>query len=305
MALTYKEDEVCLSYHGPFLYEAKIRAVDHTAEKPYFVHYKGWNANWDEWVGLDRLVKFDEAGLQKQKDLVRKFEEEQQSKRGGGGGGKKRKGKKEADDDDNDDAKAKKAKKKAGKKKRDDEDDSVEPESESKRQEIKLVIPGQLKKKLVNDWEQINRKQKLVVLPRQPSVSQILNEFLESKKAKKPEQQKVVKEIMDGLKVYFDRALGTSLLYRFERPQYEEQVKNNGKDQHMSDIYGAEHLLRLIVKLPSLFMHTTLDEDQISILQKNLGQFIVFLQKSSYFGGDYSDPADPEYHSKVEPGASS
>uniref|UniRef100_A0A1I8J605 MRG domain-containing protein n=1 Tax=Macrostomum lignano TaxID=282301 RepID=A0A1I8J605_9PLAT len=35
----------------------------------YFVHYQGWNKNWDEWVGDARIMKFNAVGLQKQKEL--------------------------------------------------------------------------------------------------------------------------------------------------------------------------------------------------------------------------------------------
>lgn len=49
------------------------------------------------------------------------------------------------------------------------------------------------------------------------------------------------KEILNGLRCYFDRALPIILLYNKERKQYCESVKN---DVSPSCIYGAEHLLR-------------------------------------------------------------
>jgi len=117
-----------------------------------------------------------------------------------------------------------------------------------------------------------------------------------------------VKEVVDGLKVYFDRALGSTLLYRFERPQHEEVLaklkeEKQDKDIHMSEIYGAEHLLRLIVRLPSLFQHTTMDESQVVILQKQISEFIKFLQRNpEYFSERYEEPADlAAYSLKVEP----
>jgi hypothetical protein len=51
-------------------------------------------------------------------------------------------------------------------------------------------------------------------------------------------------EVVDGIQKYFDAALGSLLLYRFERIQYAEAIKSfAGKS--MSEVYGAEHLLRL------------------------------------------------------------
>ncbi|WAQ97782.1 MO4L1-like protein, partial [Mya arenaria] len=34
----------------------------------YFVHYNGWNKSWDEWVPETRILKLNDAGLQKQKE---------------------------------------------------------------------------------------------------------------------------------------------------------------------------------------------------------------------------------------------
>jgi len=51
---------------------------------------------------------------------------------------------------------------------------------------------------------------------------------------------------MQGLKLYFDHALSKMLLYRFERQQYADLRKEYGDDARMSDLYGCEHLLRLI-----------------------------------------------------------
>lgn len=60
------------------------------------------------------------------------------------------------------------------------------------------------------------------------------------------DSQKAVEEVIRGLKQFFNRALGLVLLYTFERPQYEELIKQKkGKKKEMTDIYGAEHFLRL------------------------------------------------------------
>jgi hypothetical protein len=64
----------------------------------------------------------------------------------------------------------------------------------------------------------------------------------------------VLPTIVSGLQVYFDKALGSNLLYRFERPQYAEIRKRYvtgptvqvNQEREMSAIYGAEHLLRMI-----------------------------------------------------------
>ena len=54
----FNAEEKVLCYHGPLLYEAKV--LKHKKEGgvyAYFVHYQGWNKNWDEWVGEGRMLK--------------------------------------------------------------------------------------------------------------------------------------------------------------------------------------------------------------------------------------------------------
>ena len=70
--------------------------------------------------------------------------------------------------------------------------------------------------------------------------------------------QVVLPTIVSGLQVYFDKALGSNLLYRFERPQYADIRKRYvtgptvqvSQEREMSAIYGAEHLLRMIGLFP-------------------------------------------------------
>ena len=57
-------------------------------------------------------------------------------------------------------------------------------------------------------------------------------------------------QVLNGLRHYFDEALGAMLLYRFERQQYAQQRQKN-PDFRASDVYGAEHLVRLTSKWPS------------------------------------------------------
>jgi mortality factor 4-like protein 1 len=62
----------------------------------------------------------------------------------------------------------------------------------------------------------------------------------------------IFEEVVSGIKVYFDRCLGNVLLYRFERQQYVDiRRTSEGKEMEMSEIYGAEHLLRLFGNINS------------------------------------------------------
>jgi len=74
--------EKILCFHGPLIYEAKIQMVEIQNGMPkYFIHYHGWNKNWDEWVPEARMLKFTEKNTTIQKDLVRAHEEKINEKR--------------------------------------------------------------------------------------------------------------------------------------------------------------------------------------------------------------------------------
>ena len=138
--------------------------------------------------------------------------------------------------------------KKGSKRKLGDDDDTLSDEVSvggAGASEVRLRIPGYLKKQLIADWEAVTRNHRLVTLPRPMSVKALLREFEESKQ-KQESSHLMVKEIRSGLEQYFEKALGTVLLYRFERPQFKaQQAAAATEGKTLGDIYGAEHLLRL------------------------------------------------------------
>lgn len=70
--MKFQEGEHVLCFHGPLLYEAKcVKTEVKDKAVRYYVHYNGWNKNWDEWVPESRVLKYNEAGVQKQKELMK------------------------------------------------------------------------------------------------------------------------------------------------------------------------------------------------------------------------------------------
>ncbi|KAJ7927349.1 hypothetical protein B0H13DRAFT_2312554 [Mycena leptocephala] len=65
--LTFSTGENVLCYHGPLIYVARILQ---TADAAHLVHYKGWNAKWDEWVPESRLLKDTEENRARQRDAL-------------------------------------------------------------------------------------------------------------------------------------------------------------------------------------------------------------------------------------------
>nr|VDD47789.1 unnamed protein product [Brassica oleracea] len=271
----FTEGERVLAYHGPRMFTVflliQIQKVElRKKEWKYFVHYLGWNKNWDEWVSADRLLKHTEENLVKQKALDKKQGVEKGAKSGRSAQTKTRSSadtKAEKDDTKNNAAKGKKRKNELG-----NEKDNVLAEKL-----LKIQMPATLKKQLVDDWENVTQKDKVVKLPRSPTVDEILSKYLEIKTKKDGMITDAVGEILKGIRCYFDKALPMMLLYKKERQQYEEAIVD---DVSPSTVYGAEHLLRLFVKFPELFSYVNMEEETWNRMQQTLLDFLKFIQKN-------------------------
>ncbi|KAJ7902687.1 MRG-domain-containing protein [Mycena olivaceomarginata] len=314
---TYNAGENVLCYHGPLIYLAKVLKVQPPAEgdeknavtgkegQHYFVHYKGWKTTWDEWVPADRLLKDNEVNRLKQKELAKEHPASAAGTRtqpkattsaakeviaGTSASASTRSGTR------------KETGTRGTKRGRDDPDGTRRPE-------MKLNIPEQIKAKLVDDWETVTKNSKLVTLPRSPTVLELLKEFEEHLKDAKPAHLKdplgLASTVVSGLQVYFDRSLANHLLYRFERPQY-TAIRSKyitgqnvviGQEKEMSEIYGAEHLLRMLVTLPTMIAQSSLDAESTDIVRDYVNELLAWMlqEQSRLFQPDYVDHASIGY----------
>ncbi|OZJ04196.1 hypothetical protein BZG36_02180 [Bifiguratus adelaidae] len=290
--LAFKEDEKILCFHGPLIYEAKVLKAENWEEKDsetgetgphYYVHYKGWKQSWDEWVPESRALKFNEANLSRQQQLRELHLQKKKPTKTTGS---------PADRHESERGSRKRAR-----------DHSIDKEEDyMKRPEIKIPVPDALKAQLVDDWENVTKNQQLVPLPRSPTVVQLLDQYKTSKTDKKGDgrTEEILTEVVKGIKLYFDKALGNMLLYRFERNQYVE-IRKKYAGKEMSEIYGAEHLLRLFVQMPSLIAQTNMEQDTIALLRDHLSEFMKFLLKhqKQFFLSEYEN-ATPGYVSQTK-----
>ena len=146
----------------------------------------------------------------------------------------------------------------------------------------------------------------------------------EAKAARKFDRELV--QFVASLRAYFASALPRMLLYRFERPQYanyaaqldarlareadgggsassgdKAQAQLFLSGQTMACAYGAEHLLRLIVKLPEIFARAQLTTKAWLDVKARILDFVAFLKSnvSRFFSAAY-DPVHKVYLDAVD-----
>ncbi|KAJ6602533.1 MRG-domain-containing protein [Mycena vulgaris] len=303
---TYNSGENVLCYHGPLVYVAKILKTQTVDEKNtitgkegthYFVHYKGWKTTWDEWVPAARLLKDNEANRLLQKSLQKNAPAASAARahpKASTSGANKDSGPGTSASATTRSGTRKETGTRGTKRGRDDVDGSRRPE-------MRLNIPEQIKAKLVDDWETVTKNQKLVTLPRTPTVAKLLKEFETYLKDTKPPHLKdpmvLTPTVVSGILVYFDRSLANHLLYRFERPQYTTiraryitgQDVVIGQEKEMSEVYGAEHLLRMLVTLPTMIAQSTLDAESTDIVRDYVNELLAWMlqEQSRLFQPEY------------------
>ncbi|KAJ8920482.1 hypothetical protein NQ315_005351 [Exocentrus adspersus] len=254
--LKFFEGERVLCYEpdptkAKVLYDSKVLDVvinkDSRGKKTveYLIHFQGWNSSWDRCVGEEYVLKDTPENRQLQKDLAEKsqlqlgaylYRKERKKNR-------KTSERASASEDGS-----------SGSPARMDTDDgqgmtsSSEDDSSLEDESIHIELTHDLRKILENDHYLIKDKNKLLKLPAEPNVVTILETYyrhyatnqicglteksntryrpppVNNQVKPKPEDiQKsltVCREVMDGLRIYFDFTLNDLLLYNSEKGQF-------------------------------------------------------------------------------------
>ena len=80
----------------------------------------------------------------------------------------------------------------------------------------------------------------------------------------------------------FDATVGSHLLYRLEKTQYNEKVIDN--NLLPSQIYGSAHLLRLMVQIGPLLNRSNIDtstEANVTFIENIICDFLLYLEKNT------------------------
>lgn len=168
--------------------------------------------------------------------------------------------------------------------------------------EVKLIIPEELKRWLIDDSDAVNRQQKLHAIPAEKTVQDICTDYKEFKNQKdQSETSEIIDRITSGLIEYFDVLLGGQLLYKFERHQYAD-ILDQYPGESMSKLYGSFHLLRLFVRLGTLLTYNSLDEATLSSMMEHVHDFLNYLVENSgtLFSMQHFINVNSEYHRKAQ-----
>ncbi|XP_062051240.1 mortality factor 4-like protein 1 [Lepus europaeus] len=291
----FQEGERVLCFHGPLLYEAKcVKVAMKDKQVKYFIHYSGWNKNWDEWVPESRVLEYVDTGLQKQRELQKANQEQYaEGKMRGAAPGKKTSGlqlknvevkteKNKQKTPGNGDGGSASETPQPPRKKRARVDPTVENEATFMNR-VKLKIPEERKPWLVDDWDLTTRQKQLFYLPAKKNVDSILEDYANYKKSRGNTDNKeyAVNEVVAGIKECFNVMLGTQLLYTFERPQCAEILADH-PDTPMSQVCGAPHLLRLFVRIGAMLAYTPLDEKSLALLLNYLHDFLKYRESCNF-----------------------
>ncbi|KAL9089082.1 MAG: hypothetical protein Q9165_005895 [Trypethelium subeluteriae] len=301
-APAYAKDEKVLCFHHELLYEAKVlesKAVDPTDKKTsyqYRVHYKGWKNTWDDWVPQDRLRKLNDENKELAANLKNAMEANRAQSRPSKSGPPSHKKKLPSEVGSMRGSEERATAARGQKRGRDF--DLEKEEAAERRPTVRIFFPDNLKEILVDDWEKVTKNMQLVALPSKTPVVYILDQFFAEEIVKRREgsaEADVLEEVRQGIVDYFNRSLGKILLYRFEREQLREMYEriNSGTDalagKTLADVYGAEHLCRLLVSFPELISQTNMDAPSVERLKRELSILITWLNKNipTYLSTEY------------------
>jgi mortality factor 4-like protein 1 len=180
---------------------------------------------------------------------------------------------------------------------------------------ITLAMPPILKHYLVQDFDEVTNNVRLLKLPVVPSVSTVVDEWVATTRAPVAgagDRVPAFSAIGEGVKHYFAEAVGTMLLYKLERQQYNDLVRcipsNAGGlmskklQSHILHSFGAIHLLRFITKMPVHLPAVPMAEgsDVLVQLKSRMEDLLAFMLRhhARIFSHEYQD-ADEEYNAAM------
>lgn len=332
------------TYHGTVKEVAfKVNKKDPTkSEWKYHIHFTGWSARHDRWLTRDNIhpesekmrilaeeskTRFEEAAMKRKQKKAESSRKNKNTKQVRGIESKAMT--QEAYTSPN-----------ASKKRRrrqepessvlSDQRNHRSPEEDDMNSDISIddycSLPFTLMTILKDDEMELTRSgfysecgydpvtrtdppaRKVHILPAKVTVDNILTQFtnISSKDLQDEKARQLYKMFSNDMSTFFDSILSKFLLYPSEREQYLHLIRNYSIPP--SKIYSGVHLLRMILKFPSILKSiadlSNMESDMKSYLNTNGGKMIAelikFMQKysNSCLKTRYRFPTPAEYTSE-------
>lgn len=274
-----KVGDTVICEHKTMRYVAKIldsrKDPDSKEKHPptqFLIHYKNWSKNWDEWVTEDRIFQYNDVEMAVMQDL-----NAHASSRTKSGSARKKLGlqKNQANTSNVSYSASTSTSDKLS------ESETLEPEPILLDKEVKIKIPDELRTWLIDDDNMIRNK-KLTILPAQITISTILKDFVSHKRlTSKTVVEVMLTELTLGIKDYFNVMLGSQLLYKFERLQYQMLLKEHGKDVDLANFYGVIHLVRLFTRIGKPLAASALSPQNVQTVVNFMQELLKFISKQT------------------------
>lgn len=291
-----------------------LNASSESQEKWFYVHYFGWKTNYDEWLPLQRMLPHTPRNINEMKRINNEIKEREKRKKEEELRAKKslkrslspsinttegpRSARSSETGSPNTLLRPNKKQNTGDLPSRSASPSQSTSGSKPRRrvvlhdapgQEIRLSVPLELKRLLVKDWQHITRDREIVRLPRPVCALEILRDFANATVPDKSSgEYENMTDFVKSMTTYFDYAFGMMLLYRFERNQYYAQ-RHNDANFKPSLVYGAEHLARLLVSMPSLLSQlSSMDDITMQWIVNQIEKLATFMtdHRIRYFAGE-------------------
>lgn len=117
----------------------------------------------------------------------------------------------------------------------------------------------------------------VVPLPRNPSIKAVLQMYSNETKEVSGVEYANAMELIEGILYFFNIAIETTILYPSEYPQY--KLVQGHKFNNNCEVYGVEHLLRLLFQLPTLYSSSDFSDKDLVTIRNTIDNLLIFLMK--------------------------
>lgn len=244
-----------MAFHGNLLFDATITDVASQVEHDkttYTIHYCGWNESWDRKLDETKVFEANDENRQVAINLLQGATLRPSPITSESGTDK-------------------------------EEVANEDSELKDKTSNFMFQMSATLEKHTLQDYERMTVAKKTLALPRKITVNNILKGWIESQTET---TKSAAEDLAEELGTNFDILLPVLLLYEVERKQYNDHFHIGDDDEESkaslpSQVYGAHHLIRFLIKIPSLFETSDGPKDNMETIGGLVNDLARYMHKNS------------------------